>query len=184
MSFISSQFTLTQSLNVPFRSVINTQIAHVRHVWWTQRHFGSHVWNYRGWILWRNTQWQFPFVMNPEDDPLKAKQETLKVPSHPLLIPYFRRQGVTVKSTLSNIYFGQRGTQTLADMHVHPPTRVLSIRWHHIMMSRTTTQTTCCRNALSSWLIAGFWTKQYNMRKGCTWQQRGLNHTFYILYMY
>lgn len=52
------------------------------------------------------------------------------------------------------------------------------------MMSRTTTQTTCCRNTLSSWLIACFWTKQYNMQRRCTWQQRGLNHTYYTLFMY
>lgn len=69
------------------------------------------------------------FVMDPEDDPLEAKQETIMVPPHPLnsllLVPYIRLQGVIVKSALSNIYFGTE-KPALADMH--QTTKVLSVR--------------------------------------------------------
>lgn len=70
------------------------------------------------------------FVMDPEDDPLEAKQETIMVPPpHPLnsllLVPYIRHQGVTVKSALSNIYFGTE-KQALAD--IHQTAKVLSVR--------------------------------------------------------
>ncbi len=101
-----------------------------------------------GWTLWRNTPWRLRFCHGPWGWPFRAKQETIMVPPpHPLnsllRVPYIRHQGVTVKSALSNIYFG---TEKPALADIHQTAKVLSVRWHHVMMSRTSTHTTLCRN--------------------------------------